>query len=684
MQLPKGFIPVTFQHLMKTAISTEETVGLAPQLYQHLGLSELVAQVRIVSLEQKHLIQFAISPDGKPSVFTSNEGSPEEQLLMDALVKFWDVTGDFDPSSGQIHATSAGSMLYVIQTPDGPMSVMAKVVYRLHQMGLITRDDDGQYHAISKAKLMEWVSENGICDFCSDPNPKHTEMVPDFWMEYANQNSVGGWATCDTCHQMIVENKRTDLMRRGIESAAHGKFTAAAIKSLHRQFWDAHDSMIDAAGVGAALIDFIEDTINPDKMFVNPKLKQKEARVEAIRRLTGLTQDEMSALGKGDVLYKDVAKKLSAWRKKFGADNYEATKKIAQMLNEAEQPRLPPGHVPHWQAALDAKFEAASTLNAMAKKAEISPYFTSEAIDLQDSAAVARLAHQAHAYQEAEKLGLFADIGHLQNAEVFSFNAETMHAIIEGAKSIPHESPLSSVDIPNVRSGWFWFAEPFPAAPSPKASDTTAGLLWGWVDHDGEPAIRFSAYVRTDKPDADLKQGNLLPSAKWYWPRSMSFHQMISHSIKQYRGAYGGLSEEDMQRQFNIGEKATISVVADLSIFFMMACVWFKQKVLVETPGHIERHARKRYVREHKLKETPTVRVIALRKSIREEAIRTVPTEESKRKMHVRFVVSGHARLQPCGPGNKDRKLIWIDPYPKGPDDAPFKPSADKVFAVIR
>jgi hypothetical protein len=47
-------------------------------------------------------------------------------------------------------------------------------------------------------------------------------------------------------------------------------------------------------------------------------------------------------------------------------------------------------------------------------------------------------------------------------------------------------------------------------------------------------------------------------------------------------------------------------------------------------------------------------------------------------------VVKGHPRLQPCGPGRTDRKLIWISPYPKGPNDAPFKESGLTVYAVVR
>lgn len=37
-----------------------------------------------------------------------------------------------------------------------------------------------------------------------------------------------------------------------------------------------------------------------------------------------------------------------------------------------------------------------------------------------------------------------------------------------------------------------------------------------------------------------------------------------------------------------------------------------------------------------------------------------------------RWMVRGHWRLQPCGPRRSQRRLIWIDPFIKGPSDKPL------------
>jgi hypothetical protein len=41
--------------------------------------------------------------------------------------------------------------------------------------------------------------------------------------------------------------------------------------------------------------------------------------------------------------------------------------------------------------------------------------------------------------------------------------------------------------------------------------------------------------------------------------------------------------------------------------------------------------------------------------------------------------VTGHFKLQPHGPGGSLRKMIWVDAYDRGPENAPVKPKAYKI-----
>ena len=334
---------------------------------------------------------------------------------------------------------------------------------------------------------------------------------------------------------------------------------------------------------------------------------------------------------------------------------------------KADPPKLPPSHVPHWQEAIDYRFKAIDELKIIEKLSPNHPKMG-----------------------EIIWADMLEDLAALRGADTYSFSAETMHAIMTGAKSIPHESTLQSVEVPPTRAGWFWFAEPYPVACSPLTSDAASALLWWWdTREENGPTLRFSLYTVDTKT---ARRGQILPSTKWLWPLDFSFHEMIGLNTQMYRNAYGPGGPYEGKPHLS-GENETLKVVGEMSLFFLMSCVWFRQTVpgtkkkidpkLTQEPGHIERHARKRYQREHKLAEPPTVRVVALRKTAAQPVEHT--ESEATRHLTVRFVVSGHPRLQPCGPGRTDKKLIWIDPYPKGPADAPFKESSStKVFAVIR
>jgi hypothetical protein len=64
--------------------------------------------------------------------------------------------------------------------------------------------------------------------------------------------------------------------------------------------------------------------------------------------------------------------------------------------------------------------------------------------------------------------------------------------------------------------------------------------------------------------------------------------------------------------------------------------------------------------------------------TLRQDSAPGTPTGRSHTYAH-RFRVRGHLRNQPYGPGKSKRKLIWVDDFEKGPEDAPLKPAMYKV-----
>ena len=66
-----------------------------------------------------------------------------------------------------------------------------------------------------------------------------------------------------------------------------------------------------------------------------------------------------------------------------------------------------------------------------------------------------------------------------------------------------------------------------------------------------------------------------------------------------------------------------------------------------------------------------TVKVLVLREPPRGAGDGSGSGEPRGRYSH-RFVVCGHWRHQPCGPGHSERRLRWVAPFVKGPEGAPL------------
>lgn len=76
-----------------------------------------------------------------------------------------------------------------------------------------------------------------------------------------------------------------------------------------------------------------------------------------------------------------------------------------------------------------------------------------------------------------------------------------------------------------------------------------------------------------------------------------------------------------------------------------------------------------------------TVRVVRLRHLVESE--KQGLTSGSGVEYSHQWLVSGHWRNQPCGPGGLERKLIWVSPHVKGPSDKPLI-LKETVKALVR
>lgn len=62
----------------------------------------------------------------------------------------------------------------------------------------------------------------------------------------------------------------------------------------------------------------------------------------------------------------------------------------------------------------------------------------------------------------------------------------------------------------------------------------------------------------------------------------------------------------------------------------------------------------------------------------------TEPAEPTGRHISVQYEVGGHWRLQPCGPGRKTIRRVWVSEHKRGPEGAPPSPAKKKLLVMVR
>ena len=93
------------------------------------------------------------------------------------------------------------------------------------------------------------VSDDLVCDFCSDPHPIHTFEAEDNLLMhkapgFPEMRSRGGWMACEACKAMIDTERWNDLLERSVDAMNEKHsiprnemvFVRAAIQRSHGLF----------------------------------------------------------------------------------------------------------------------------------------------------------------------------------------------------------------------------------------------------------------------------------------------------------------------------------------------------------------------------------------------------------------------------------------------------------------
>jgi len=115
----------------------------------------------------------------------------------------------------------------------------------------------------------------------------------------------------------------------------------------------------------------------------------------------------------------------------------------------------------------------------------------------------------------------------------------------------------------------------------------------------------------------------------------------------------------------------------------LLAALWtlLAQEGLATTTTHVVPRQERRRAERAGVSAPSNVQVVTLRKLHRTRP-EGEPEEHHERYSH-RWTVTGHWRNQPVGPGRSERRLTWVRPHVKGPEDAPLVVK-ERVNAWVR
>lgn len=287
----------------------------------------------------------------------------------------------------------------------------------------------------------------------------------------------------------------------------------------------------------------------------------------------------------------------------------------------------------------------------------------------------------------------------LRSADTYCWAPQTTQAVQAAAEALPIEcAPSASTlgDIATIgRSGWWWFQEPIPlqTIDRPGTDAPVVALLWRYglqtvqspPDFPNmEPAPRVGLWLQTfvmqRLPLGGRQQDVAVPTLAWIWHDGTSLQSLPSRLQREYERinteGEAGHDAADMD--------ATVVASMAFSRFFVAAAAWLRQKIVIESHGGQGiRQAARQLQREHKLPETPRVRIIELRRSQYVKREDATVTDGAGRKLTCRFVVKGFWRQQ-WYPSRKEHAAKYIESHIRGPEGAQLKTPASTVFVVRR
>lgn len=237
--------------------------------------------------------------------------------------------------------------------------------------------------------------------------------------------------------------------------------------------------------------------------------------------------------------------------------------------------------------------------------------------------------------------------GLLAVSDLWWISEEMCDLTLSVMPQVPKDTMIENLSAPSAQ-GLVVLAKPWMAIDA--ANDNTVrvdAISWGWthLPSYNTNALSIFSYERdTDGRWEFISHRGWIPLGRSDWP----FTFPLGKPVQEISEKYTQSTVED--RQFIA---AMWTLVATASI------------AQVEKP----RVARPVEKRSSRAGVPSAVRVVKLREIPNHSE---GPAESRPVNWSHRWVVNAHPKMQPCGPGRAQRRLIFVGPYIKGPSDKPL------------
>lgn len=284
----------------------------------------------------------------------------------------------------------------------------------------------------------------------------------------------------------------------------------------------------------------------------------------------------------------------------------------------------------------------------------------------------------------------------LERATLWWVGEDMVDLLLASARAVPDDVRVADVPEP-APSGLVVFAKPWWGIDTddPTRQVQVDAIVWGGAllpptirpdtPPEGQTSVSISSYRRL------VFEDGLSPGELELGVATAAIASGIPHgkgpSFSLTGSAWAPLGRSDWPVADELGsapwpmsDHVRLSYVEDRKVLVALWTLLHQEGIAEQTVEYAPRQERRRNERAGVNPDLAHVRVVTLRRMHRVESEPSEDSAEHVEWSH-RWLVTGHWRWQRVGPGRSQRRLTFVRPYVKGPDDKPLVvPETVKAF----